>query len=70
MDNAAGNQYLMQDETFEWDDVKAASNWRDHHATFSSARSAFKDPLAVEWIDDGQDAHEVRFAMVAWWKIA
>lgn len=42
----------MQDETFEWDDLKAASNWRDHGVTFEAAREVFKDIFAIEW-DDG-----------------
>jgi uncharacterized protein len=55
----------MRDEDFEWDDLKAAGNWLDHHVTFELARIAFRDPFAIEWIDEGQDAHEARFAMVA-----
>jgi uncharacterized protein len=42
----------MRDETFEWDDVKAAENWRRHAVSFDMARDAFKDPFALEWIDD------------------
>jgi hypothetical protein len=55
----------MQDENFEWDDDKAARNWRDHAVTFEMARDAFKDPFAIEWLDAGQDLSEVRFAMIA-----
>ncbi len=54
----------MQDEFFEWDDAKAASNWRHHGVTFEMARDAFKDPFALEWIDDGQGAQEPRYAMI------
>ncbi len=52
----------MQSDKFEWDDKKAASNLRDHGVTFEMARDAFSDPFIVEWIDDGQDASEERFA--------
>ncbi len=55
----------MQDESFEWDDDKAARNWRDHAVTFEMARDAFKDPFAIEWLDAGQDPSEDRFAMIA-----
>lgn len=41
----------MQDDHFEWDDDKAARNWRDHAVTFAMAREAFQDPFAVEWED-------------------
>jgi len=55
----------MRDEAFEWDDRKAVANWLSHHVTFEMAREAFKDPFSVEWIDDGQNVHEPRIAMVA-----
>ena len=33
----------MQDDHFEWDDDKAARNWRGHRVTFEMAREAFSD---------------------------
>lgn len=36
---------------FEWDDVKAAENVRNHGVSFAQAALAFRDPFAVEWID-------------------
>jgi hypothetical protein len=54
----------MQDETFAWDDNKAARNWRDHGVSFEMARDAFNDPFAVEWIDREQDSNEERHAMI------
>jgi hypothetical protein len=54
----------MQDGAFEWDDEKAADNWLKHDTTFETAREAFQDPFAVEWVDRGQDVHEERFAMI------
>jgi hypothetical protein len=36
---------------FEWDDIKAAGNVRNHGVRFAQATLAFRDPLAVEWID-------------------
>jgi hypothetical protein len=55
----------MQDDDFEWDDAKAASNWRDHAVSFEMAREAFRDVFAVEWLDAGQDPSEERCAMIA-----
>jgi hypothetical protein len=54
----------VRDEHFEWDDSKAAQNWRDHGVTFEMAREAFKDAFAVEWVDVGQDPTEERYAMI------
>jgi uncharacterized protein len=54
----------MQDEAFEWDDVKAARNRRDHDVSFEMARDVFKDIFAVEWADRGQDNTEERFVTV------
>ena len=54
----------MQDEASEWDDTKAAANWRDHGVTFEMAREVFKDIFAVEWDDDGQDDTEERFVTI------
>ncbi len=54
----------MIDETFEWDDEKAADNWLKHSTSFETARDAFKDPFAVVWIDAGQHANEDRFTMI------
>lgn len=55
----------MRDERFEWDDDKAAQNWRDHAVTFEMAREAFQDPFAVEWEDTGQHPNEERYGMIA-----
>jgi uncharacterized protein len=52
----------MKSDDFEWDDAKAASNYRRHRITFEEARQAFADPFIIEWIDDGQDAREQRIS--------
>jgi uncharacterized protein len=54
----------MQGDEFEWDDVKATTNWREHGVSFEAARDVFNDAFAIEWDDDGQDANEVRFVIV------
>lgn len=45
---------------FEWDDEKAAANLRKHGVSFETAAKAFRDPFAVEWIDDREDYGEER----------
>ena len=50
----------MQDNLFEWDDTKAAINWRNHGVAFSYAVKAFRDLFAVEWIDDRENYDEER----------
>lgn len=50
---------------FEWDDAKAEANWRDYGVSFELAKSLFRDPFAVERIDDREDYGEVRFVIVA-----
>ena len=50
----------MQDDAFEWDDAKAASNLADHKVSFEAARLAFSDPFAVERDDLREDYGEHR----------
>ena len=52
------------DVAFEWDDDKAAANWRDHGVTFAHAIKAFRDPFAVERIDDRVDYGEERINLL------
>jgi putative transcriptional regulator len=52
------------DDRFEWDDGKAASNWRDHGVSFDHAIIALTDPFAVEWIDDREAYGEERINLV------
>jgi putative transcriptional regulator len=52
----------MDDGAFQWDDVKAAKNYAKHGVTFEAARDVIKDPFALDWVDDGQDEGEQRFA--------
>ena len=54
----------MQDEDFEWDDVKATTNWRVHGITFEMAREVFKDIFAIEWADDRHGDSEQRFVIL------
>jgi len=54
----------MLDEEFEWDDDKTAANLRKHVITFEEARGVFRDPLAIELIDDREAYGEDRFVLI------
>jgi len=54
----------MVDEEFEWDDGKAAANERKHGVTFEEARDVFRDPLAIELLDDREAYGEDRFVLI------
>jgi uncharacterized DUF497 family protein len=54
----------MHSPFFEWDDVKAARNWREHGITFEMAHEVFKDIFAIEWTDSFHDDTEERFVTV------
>lgn len=51
----------MRDDEFEWDDEKAASNWRKHKVRFADAIGVFSDPNRIEEADDCPD--EERWAV-------
>ena len=54
----------MDELEFEWDAAKAARNQSDHGVTFEMARDAFKDPFAVEWLDDREAYGEDRYVII------
>jgi uncharacterized DUF497 family protein len=45
---------------FDWDNDKAARNWRYHGVTFDHAVTAINDPFAIDWIDDREAYGEER----------
>ena len=49
---------------FEWDDAKAAKNLRKHGISFLQATPAFRDPFAIEYLDDQENYGEDRFIRV------
>ncbi len=49
---------------FEWDLAKAARNERDHAVSFETAIDVFKDPFALEWLDDRENYGEDRFVII------
>jgi hypothetical protein len=50
----------MKDAAFEWDNATAAENYAKHGVDFETARQVFRDPFAVERIDDREDYGEER----------
>ena len=48
---------------FEWNKSKAKDNFERHGVTFEMAKEVFKDPFAVEFLDDRQDYGEERFVI-------
>jgi uncharacterized DUF497 family protein len=49
---------------FEWDRDKAEINWREHGVAFNEAIKAFRDPFAVERLDDREDYGEERINLI------
>ena len=54
----------MDDGEFQWDDLKAAQNLAKHGVSFEVARAVFKDPFAVEYVDDREDYGETRLIII------
>jgi uncharacterized protein len=49
---------------FEWHDAKAEANLQAHGVGFELAKTVFKDPFAVERLDDREDYGEERFVII------
>jgi uncharacterized protein len=49
---------------FEWHKAKAEANFRRHGVSFDLAKTVFKDPFAIERLDDRADYGEERFVMI------
>jgi uncharacterized DUF497 family protein len=54
----------MNNDAFRWDDAKAAANYANHGVTFEAARDVFKDPFAIEQMDDRQNCGEERWTIL------
>jgi uncharacterized DUF497 family protein len=54
----------MNEPEFEWDAVKAAQNEANHGVTFEMVGDVFKDPFAIEWLDDREDYGEDRYVII------
>ena len=51
----------MINDAFELDDAKAAENYAKHGVSFAMATLVFKDPFAIERLDDREDYGADRF---------
>jgi uncharacterized protein len=51
--------------SFEWDARKAKANLAKHGISFEEAQDAFRDPCALELLDDRLDYGEERFVLIA-----
>jgi uncharacterized protein len=49
---------------FEWDNSKAKDNFAKHGVSFELAERVFKDPFAVEVLDDEHGYDEERFVII------
>jgi len=49
---------------FEWHDSKAKANSERHGINFDLAKTVFRDPFAVERLDDRRDYGEDRFIVI------
>jgi uncharacterized DUF497 family protein len=55
---------VIDDDAFEWDETKAAANYASHGVSFETAREVFKDPFAIERLDDRESYGEERFILI------
>ena len=51
---------------FEWHDAKAEANLRAHGVSFELAKTVFKDPFAIEFLDDRQDYAKIGTSSSVW----
>jgi len=54
----------MNDDKFQWDDLKADETYAKHGVSFVAARDVFRDPFAVEQLDDRENYGEDRFTII------
>ena len=47
-----------------WDENKAAQKFAKHGVSFEVARAVFRDPFAIEYVDDRDDFNEERFIIM------
>ena len=54
----------MEDDRFAWNNNKAASNYAVHDVSFEAARDVFKDPFAIDWLDEREPYGEDRYVIL------
>ena len=52
------------DLEFEWHAAKAEANLQNHGVSFDLAKEVFRDPFAIERLDDREDYGEERFVII------
>jgi uncharacterized DUF497 family protein len=52
------------DLRFEWNWSKAKENFAKRGVSFELSRNVFKDPFALEFLDDREDYNEQRFVII------
>jgi uncharacterized DUF497 family protein len=53
-----------REQKYDWDEKKAATNWRDHGVTFQQAIKALNDHFFVERIDERENYGEERINLL------
>jgi len=53
----------MMADDFEWDQAKAAANYKKHGVRFEHAVGAFEDPFALIELDESEEYGEDRFLL-------
>ena len=53
----------MTADDFEWDQAKAAANYKKHGVRFEHAVGAFEDPFALIELDESEEHGEDRFLL-------
>jgi len=54
----------MIEDDFEWDKDKDAANYAKHGISFEQVRGVFRDPFAIEFLDDRQNYGEDRYILI------
>ncbi len=54
----------VDNRLFEWDDEKAALNWRKHRVDFNDAAKVFNDPYRIEEFDEEHSDYEDRWQVI------
>jgi uncharacterized protein len=49
---------------FEWDEAKAKANLQRHGVSLDLAKGAFRDPFAIDLLDEREDYGEQRLVMI------
>jgi uncharacterized DUF497 family protein len=60
----------MNDDEFEWDDLKAADNYAKHGVSFEAARDAFKIHSPLNESMTAKRMARIATPSLLWWKDA